>query len=183
VIVAVRAPAVKDSTAIAYILRSVSALRPLLGTQAVGAICRYPHIPDTEQTRDFITMERMRYALQLEMLERHAELDDDAAIEVLRAEFALAQNAGYFDDMTAEDFELGAISRTRPQEGVTRYAVDLLLEERSSQRDDAEVLAVVRRAFTDAMNASYFLKVCTSDHITVTLLARVPSTAQLSPAG
>ncbi len=120
-------------------------------------------------------MERMRYALQLEMLERNADLDDGAAISLLRSELALAQNAGYFDDLTAEDLELGAISRSRPQEGVARYGVDLLLGERIEGLDDDGALTLVRRAFADALNASYLLKVCTDDQITVTLVSRGPS--------
>jgi len=128
--------------------------------------------PDQAQTRDFAIMELMRYALRLEMLERNADLDDGAAISLLRSELALAQNAGYFDDLTAEDIELGAISRSRPQEGVGCYVVDLLLEERSEGLDDDGALTLVRRAFAGALNASYLLKTCTDDQITVTLVSR-----------
>ena len=75
-------------------------------------------------------MQLMRYALQLEMLERRSDLDDEAAISLLRGELALAQHAGCFDDLSAEDFEIGTITRSAPQQDVTRYGVDLLLEER-----------------------------------------------------
>src|SRR4051812_19261821 len=65
-----------------------------------------------------------RYALQLEMLERNITLRDDEAIELLRREFALAQNAGRFDAITPSDIEVGAVMRSTPQEGVTRYVVE-----------------------------------------------------------
>jgi hypothetical protein len=120
-------------------------------------------------------MQLMRYALQLEMLERRSDLDDEAAISLLRGELALAQNAGCFDELSAEDFEIGTITRSAPQQDVTSYAVDLLLEERIGDLDDDRAQALVRRAFADAMRASYFLKVSTDDQIAVTLVSRGPS--------
>ena len=126
-------------------------------------------------------MQLMRYALQLEMLERRSDLDDEAAISLLRGELTLAQNAGCFDDLSAEDFEIGTITRSAPQQDVTRYGVDLLLEERISELDDGRAQGLVRRAFADAVNASYFLKVTTDDQIAVTLISRGPS-AVSSPA-
>ena len=126
-------------------------------------------------------MELMRYALQLEMVERRSDLDDDAAIGLLRAELARAQSAGYFDDLFAEDLEIGAITRGAPRQDGTRYGVDLLLEERVRDLDDDRVQALIRRAFADAMKASYFLRVSRDDQIAVTLAARGPS-AVSSPA-
>jgi hypothetical protein len=120
-------------------------------------------------------MQLMRYALQLEMLERRSDLDDEAAIGLLRGELALAQKAGCFDDLSAEDFEIGTITRSAPRREVTRYGVDLLLEERIADLDDDRAQALVRRAFADAMYASYFLKVSSDDQIAVTLLSRGPS--------
>lgn len=120
-------------------------------------------------------MELMRYALQLEIVERRSDLDDEAAISLLRAELALAQRAGYFDDLSAEDFEIGTITRDAPQQDVARYHVDLLLEERMDDLDDERTQALVRRAVADAMKASYFLRVSIGDQITVTLVSRGPS--------
>ena len=117
-------------------------------------------------------MQLMRYALQLEMLERRSDLDDEAAIGLLRGELVLAQNAGCFDDLSAEDFEIGTITRDASRQDVTRYGVDLLLEERIADLDDERAHALVRRAFADATRASYFLKVSTADHIAVTLVSR-----------
>jgi hypothetical protein len=115
------------------------------------------------------------------MLERPSDLDDEGAVALLRGELALAQNAGCFDDLSAEDFEIGTITRGAPQQDVTSYAVDLLLEERISDLDDDRAQALVRRAFADATRASYFLKVSSADQIAVTLVSRGPS-AVSSPA-
>jgi len=117
----------------------------------------------------------IRYALQLEMLERHDDLGEDAASALLRAELELAQNAGLFDALTPEDFAVDAISRSTPQEGVTRYAVELLLQERHAGLDDDAAAGLLHRAFADALNASYFLRACTDDLIGVTLLSRTPA--------
>ena len=126
-------------------------------------------------------MELMRYALQLEMVERRSELDDDAAIGLLRGELARVQSAGYFDDLSAEDLAIGTITRTAAQQDATRYGVDLLLEERNEDLGVDRVHALIRRAFADAMNASYFLRVSRDDQIAVSLAARGPS-AVSSPA-
>ncbi len=109
------------------------------------------------------------------MLERNGDLGDAAASALLRAELALAQNAGLFDALTPEDFAVDAISRSTPQEGVTRYVVELLLQERHEGLDDAAAAELLRRAFADALNASYFLRMCTDDLIGVTLLSRTPA--------
>ncbi|MEA2220084.1 MAG: hypothetical protein QOJ35_2710 [Solirubrobacteraceae bacterium] len=117
----------------------------------------------------------MRYDLQLEMLERDATLGDERAIELLRSEFALARNAAHFDALTGDDVELGEVTRSTPQEGVTRFAVELLLSERGGVVDDERALALLRQAFTNALNASYFVRVCTDDDVTVRLVSRAPA--------
>ena len=114
----------------------------------------------------------IRYELQLEMLERHGALGDRAAIELLRREFTLAHNAAYFDALSAHDIAFYVLDRSTPQEGVTRFTVELELFERRPWRSDDEVTALLDRAFTNALNASYFLRVCTDDVPTVRLLAR-----------
>ena len=128
-----------------------------------------------------MTDDPMRYALLLEMLEQEGVFGDRHAIELLRGEFALAQNAARFDAITEEDIELGAVTRSTPQEGVTRYAVELFVYEREADLDDARALARLCQAFTDAINASYFLRIC-EDVLTVRLLSRTPVLAPLRAA-
>jgi hypothetical protein len=125
-----------------------------------------------------MTQDPMRYSLQLEMLEQDGVFGDEHAIELLRSEFALAQNAGRFDKLTARDIRLGAMVRETPQEGVTRYVVDLLVEERTVGLDDERAEAVLCDAITGALNASYFLRVC-EDALRMQILAREPAAAQL----
>jgi len=117
-------------------------------------------------------IEPMRYDLELEMLEQDG-VDDERASELLRSEFALARNAGYFDAVTDGEIELGAVSRSIPQEGVARYSVELLLSERDEGLDDQRAVGRLCRALTNALNASYFLRVC-NDALTMRLVARVP---------
>jgi hypothetical protein len=184
VIVVGRAPPVKPraATSAATVVRFVrprDAPEPVQG--GVECADMTPAKPHAGQTRDFIIMQLMRYELQLVMLERRSDLDDEAAIGLLRAELALAQHAGYFDDLSAEDFEVGTITRSAPPHDVTRYRVDLLLEERIGDIDDDRAQSLVRRAFADAVKASYFLKVASDDQIAVTLVSREPSPVS-SPA-
>lgn len=113
-----------------------------------------------------------RYELQLEMLERNGTLGARAAIDLLSSEFALAHNAAYFDALSAEHIALDVLARNTPQEGVTRFTVALELVERRPQLSDDEVTALLQRAFTKALNASYFLRICTDDNVTVRLLSR-----------
>jgi hypothetical protein len=113
-----------------------------------------------------------RYELQLEMLERNAALDDRAAMDLLSSEFALAHNAAYFDAVSIDDIAFDVLARSTPQEGVTRFTVMLELLERRPQLRDLEITALLARAFTKALNASYFLRVCTDDHLTLRLLSR-----------
>lgn len=122
-----------------------------------------------------------RYSLQLEMLEQDGVLGDEHAIELLRSEFALAQNAGRFDRLTAGDIQVGAVSRDTPQEGVTRYFAELIVEERQPGLDDERVEAALCQAFTDALNASYFLRVC-DEPVRMRLVSRGPAAVTLRAA-
>jgi hypothetical protein len=121
----------------------------------------------------------IRYVIQLEMLERNSDLRDRDAIELLRSEFSLAHNAARFDALSADDIELDVLSRSTPQEGVARFTIALLLSERRPQLDNREVATLLRRTFDAALNASYFLRICTDDNITLRLLARTPANADL----
>lgn len=78
------------------------------------------------------------------------------------------------------DIEIEVMSRSTPQEGVTRYTIDLRLEERDPGLDDQQASALLRQAFTDALNASHFLRVCAGD-MTVELVARTPAAAPVLP--
>lgn len=124
-------------------------------------------------------MERdlIRYVLQLEMLERDGAVADPEAIDLLRSEFALALNAGRFDGFATDEIDFEVLSRSAPQEGVTRYEVQLRLEEREPACDDEQALARLRRAFTAALNAAYFLRVCTDDDIRLELVSRAAAAA------
>lgn len=125
-----------------------------------------------------------RYTLQLEMLERNGALSDQQAIDLLHSEFALALNASRFVAVSADDIGVEVIWRGTPQEGVTRYGVELYLRERTSGLDDERAMALLRRAFQDAINASYFWRVCVDD-LTVKLITRAPvaaPVAQRAPA-
>jgi hypothetical protein len=119
-------------------------------------------------------MERdsMRYTIQLEMLERNGALADREAIALLHDELVLALNAGRFIALSPADIESRVVGRSTPQEGVTRYAIELDLEERSADLSDDGATALVRQAFTDAVNASYFLRICTDGLVPVRLVSR-----------
>lgn len=121
--------------------------------------------------RDLIT-----YALRLELHERGDAIADEQAIELLRSEFALALNASRFDALGADDIEIRVVSRSPTRDGRARYAVEMRLRERTRELDDERALALLRRAFTDALNASYFLRVC-ADDLTVDLILRTPACA------
>ena len=90
------------------------------------------------------------------MPERNAALTDRQAIDLLQAEFALAKNAARFDRLSGDDIAFYVVSRRTPQEGVGRYDVELELRERDPRLDDDGALKLLRRAFQDASNASYF---------------------------
>jgi len=114
----------------------------------------------------------MRYTLQLEMLEPQG-FSSARAIELLHSEFTLATNAARFDALSGHDIVLEIVERSVPQEGVARYVVELHLEERYSALTDAQALALVRRAFTNAINGSFFSRVCDGE-IAIELRSRAP---------
>jgi len=114
----------------------------------------------------------MRYALELALIERDSAIGETRAIDLLRRELARAQNAGRFDALSAGEIAVEVVSRGRSTTGVTSYVVELELQERAAQLDDDAAQALVRRAFTSACNASYFLRACVDDDIVVTLLRR-----------
>ena len=113
----------------------------------------------------------IRYRLALDMLERDETLADARATELLRSEFALALNASYLMGLSAGDIHVAAIWRSTPQEGAARYAVELLLEERTPSITDDQVADLVAREFQHAQNASHFLRIARED-FRVTLTAR-----------
>lgn len=105
----------------------------------------------------------MRYTLELEMLERHAVLGSRRGAELLRAEFALALNASYLIHLSAGEIEVGAIWRSVLPHGMTRYVVELVLEERRPGMTDEQAAELVQREFALAQNASHFLRVSRDD--------------------
>ncbi|MDP2710576.1 MAG: hypothetical protein Q8O56_05100 [Solirubrobacteraceae bacterium] len=121
--------------------------------------------------RDLIT-----YTLRLELHERGDAISDEQAIGLLHGDFALALNASRFDALSADDIEVSVVSRSPTRDGRTRYDLELRLRERTRDLDDERALALLRRAFTDALNASYFLRVC-DDDLTVDLISRTPACA------
>lgn len=131
------------------------------------------------QDHDDIT----RYRLELDMLERDATLGSSRAIALLRSEFALALNASHFMALSAADIEVGSIWRSVPQEGVARYAVELVLEERTPSMTDEQAAELLQREFARAQNASHFIRIA-SDDFGVRLAARerVLTHAQLRAA-
>ena len=122
----------------------------------------------------------MRYEIALETPERDSALTDRQAIDLLQAEFALANNAARFDILSGDDISFYVVSRSTPQEGVARYDVELELRERDPRLDDDGALKLLRRAFQNASNAAYFMRAC-SDEIAVTLVARAPA-ADVAPS-
>ena len=115
--------------------------------------------------------ETTHYRLELDMLERDGSLGDVRAVELLRREFALALNASYLTGLSGGDIEVGAISRSVPQEGAARYAVELVLAERDAEMSDDEAAELLRREFQRAQNASHFLRIARED-FAVRLAAR-----------
>jgi hypothetical protein len=114
----------------------------------------------------------MRYTIQLEMLERNAALADREAIALLHDELLLALNAGCFIALSSDEIACHVVGRSTPQEGVTRYTIELELEERSAGLGGHDAAALVQQAFTAALNASYFLRICTDDLVPVRLVSR-----------
>ena len=105
----------------------------------------------------------MRYTLELDMLERDAILGSRRGAELLRAEFALALNASYLVALSAGDVRVGAIRRSLLPAGVTRYVVELVLDERTPAMTDAQAAELVQREFALAQNASHFLRISRED--------------------
>lgn len=104
-----------------------------------------------------------RYELQLDVLERDVHLADRAANSLLASEFALALNASHFSGLSRGDIAVDVRSREIPQDGVSRYIVALVLEERTPQMTDEQATELVRREFQRALNASYFLRISAAD--------------------
>lgn len=115
----------------------------------------------------------MRYSLQLDIPERDTALGNRRAVELLRSEFALALNASYFMALSAGDMRIGTIWRSSPREGITRYGVELLLDERSPSATDEQVAELLQREFARAQNASHFIRIAAAD-FGVTLAERGP---------
>jgi hypothetical protein len=115
----------------------------------------------------------IRYRLELDMLERDGTLGNRRAIALLRSELALALNAAYFVALSGEDINVGAIRRSVSPDGVARYAVEFLLDERRPSMTDEQAAELVARAFALAHNASHFLRLSGGD-IAVRLVGREP---------
>lgn len=116
-----------------------------------------------------------RYEIELDLLERRPDLDDCAAISLLRTEFQLAVNASHFVALSAADPTIGDVSRTVPQEGVARYEFALEFVERRVPTEQ-QAIALVRSEFQRAINASHFWRLCV-DAPTVTVISREPVAA------
>ncbi len=122
-----------------------------------------------------------RYRLDLDMLERDATLGNSRATALLRSEFALAFNASYFMALSG-DVEVRAIWRSIPQEGVARYTVELVLEERAPSVTDEQAAELLRREFARAQNASHFIRIASGDFgVTLTARERIATHAALLP--
>jgi hypothetical protein len=115
--------------------------------------------------------ETTRYRLELDMLDRDGTLGNRRAVDLLRSELALALNAAYFVALSAGDIRVGEIRRSVPQEGVARYAVEFLLDERRPAMTDAQAGELVARAFALAHNASHFVRI-NGGELSVRLVAR-----------
>lgn len=112
----------------------------------------------------------MRYEIEIDVIERRPGLSDRDAIALLRSEFTRALNASHFIALSADDPEVTVVSRTVPQEGVARYAVELEFVERRAI-SEADAIALVHSEFARALNASYFSRVEAADPI-VRVVAR-----------
>lgn len=115
----------------------------------------------------------MRYALQLDVLERDSQLGDAAALALLRREFALALNAAHFSRLSAGDIAVEVLSRAIPQDGVARYTVALELEERTPQMTHEQAAELVSRELQHALNGSHFMRISGED-FPATLVSRAP---------
>jgi len=103
-----------------------------------------------------------RYDIELDAIERHPELGEHDALELLRSEFRLAFNASHFIALSVDDPQVTVVSRTIPQEGIGRYELTLeFVPRRELAEDDA--IALVHSEFQRALNASYFLHAFVED--------------------
>jgi hypothetical protein len=123
----------------------------------------------------------MRYEIELDVVERRPDLGDREAIALLRSEFALALNASHFIALSAEDPVIVVESRTGVADGVARYALTLEAVERDAITSEAQALALVRREFQRAFNASHFWRVGLDDP-TVVIRSRASVAGSLSLA-
>ncbi len=123
-----------------------------------------------------------RHELQLDVLERDVHLGNRAATALLRSEFALAINASQFSRLSRGEIAVDVRSREIPQDGVSRYLVALVLEERTPQMTHEQVGELVRREFQRALNASYFLRISAAD-LRATLVSRAPALAAVALPG
>lgn len=112
-----------------------------------------------------------RYRLELDIVERDATLDDRRAIALLQSEFMLAINASYFMRLSGADMDVEVCGRSALPGGVGRYELIADLEERTPAMTDQAARELLRRAFGEALNASYFRRICVDD-LRVVLIAR-----------
>jgi hypothetical protein len=103
-----------------------------------------------------------RYEIELDVIERHPELGEHDALELLRSEFRLAFNASHFIALSVDDPEVTIVSRTRPQEGIGRYELTFEFVPRR-ERSDEDAIALIHSEFQRALNASYFLHAFVDD--------------------
>ncbi len=108
--------------------------------------------------------------LEFEFDERRPDLPDRDAISLLRNEFGLALNDLHFTALSADDPEVTIDGRTVSEQGVTRYDITLQFVPRDASATDDELAALVRSAFSRAINASHFMRITGGDP-TVTVIS------------
>jgi hypothetical protein len=131
--------------------------------QSRAAAADTPRDRPTTDFQEIMHPTVMRYEIELDVVERRPDLGDHEAIALLRSEFALALNASHFIALSAEDPIIVVESRTGVADGVARYALTLEAVERDAITSEAHALALVRREFQRAFNASHFWRVCLDD--------------------
>lgn len=114
-----------------------------------------------------------RYRLELDIVERDVTLDDRRAIALLKSEFMLAINASYFLGLSGADLDVEVCRRSALSGGIGRYELIVDLVERTPAMTDQEARELLRREFREALNASYFWRIC-ADDLGVVLVARWP---------
>jgi hypothetical protein len=103
-----------------------------------------------------------RCEIDLDILERRPDLSDRDALELLRSEFRLAVNASHFIALSADDPQIVAASRAVGLDAIARYELTLEFVARR-ELEQVDAIALVRREFQRALNASYFSRVCVED--------------------